>query len=79
MSLGIDDSSHTEKFAIDLKDVGMPTDHLTERCISAVAVETGEEMDTDLWMLVEELRDQNRNLIEELRSAQGGAAPKAAL
>ena len=33
---------------------------------------TGEEIDTDLWMLVEELRDQNRALIEELRGAKGG-------
>ena len=28
-------------------------------------VETGEEIDKDLWMLVEELRDQNRKLIEK--------------
>lgn len=35
-------------------------------------------MDTDLWMLVEELRDQNRNLIEEVRGLQGGGAPQAA-
>ena len=44
--------------------------------VGAVAVETGEEMDTDLWMLVEELRDQNRNLIEELGLLQK-APPQA--
>ena len=36
----------------------------------AVRVETGEEMDKDLWMLVEELRDQNRHLIEEMTAAK---------
>ena len=46
----------------------------------AVAVDSGEEMDKDLWMLVEELRDQNRNLIEELRAShKGGPAATPAL
>ncbi len=39
---------------------------------AVVSEATGEEIDTDLWMLVEELRDQNRGLIEELREAKGG-------
>ena len=58
--------------------LGLPYVCLTRMLACAVAVETGEEMDTDLWMLVEELRDQNRNLIEELRSSQGGGAQKTA-
>ena len=41
----------------------------------AVAVETGEEMDRDLWMLVEELRDQNRKLIEEVQGLQKNGVP----
>lgn len=31
-------------------------------------------MDKDLWMLVEELRDQNRNLIEQLDAVRAGGS-----
>ena len=36
----------------------------------AVKHDTGEEVDRELWMLVEELREQNRTLLEDVHALQ---------